>query len=261
MECRTVSSSCSSKLVKGGLAAALALSISTTAIPADASPAGMDPIKYPTFADTSRLTLNGTAAVVNAGNPARKVLRLTNGGSRQIGSAWANQQIDVNHSFDTSFTVFLHNGKPPADGVAFLVQGSGPLALGGWGGGIGYRGIKNSVAVEFDDFKNDPDSSNNHIAVVLRGNPDFHYAVAESALPLFGKPFRARIVYTAKNAGLKVYLRGADKNSSEQLMLDTRVDLAAQVGGNKAWVGFTGATGSAHSKQDINSWALDTPGA
>ena len=63
------------------------------------------------------------------------------------------------------------------------MQAEGPRALGGWGGGLGYRGIKRSVAVEFDTFQNTTDPSSNHLAVVLGGNPDQHAAVARAVDP------------------------------------------------------------------------------
>ena len=71
-----------------------------------------------------------------------------------------------------------------ADGLAFVIQnsplqanavtdpgsgasqtGSGPTALGGGGGSMGYSGINNSLALEFDTFQNYYDPNNNHIAL------------------------------------------------------------------------------------------------
>ncbi|MEU4693668.1 L-type lectin-domain containing protein [Actinoplanes sp. NPDC023714] len=200
--------------------------------------------------DPGAFTLNGTAAFVTAtGNPDRaRVLRLTGGGFRQAGSAWATDQVDVTLSFDTTFVAYLHRGTRGADGIAFLLQRSGPRALGGWGGGLGYRGVKNSVAVEFDDFRNVGDPAGDHVGLVLNNNPDFHAAVAETPEPLFGRPFRARITYDAGSHRLTVAVDG------RQLIQQT-VDLAAHLGGNLAWAGFTGATGESVSKQDIRSWS------
>jgi hypothetical protein len=258
-----MSSSRFSRLARGGLLAAFALSIGAASAPGGATAGPNHPapseINYPNFADSSTLSLNGTAGVVTSGG--QRILRLTGGGYRQAGSAWSMDKIDLTKSFDTSFVAYLHYGHPGADGIAFLVQNFGPRALGGWGGGLGYRGISRSVAVEFDDFHNSPDTSANHIALVLRGNPDRHYAVSQSALPLFGKPFRARVVYDAPNTELRIYLKSTSPGATEQLMLDEPLDLRAVIGADQAYAGFTGATGSAVSKQDIYSWVLDTPGA
>jgi hypothetical protein len=141
------------------------------------------------------------------------------------------------------------------------VQTNGPRALGGWGGGIGYRGIKPSVAIEFDTFQNTPDPNSNHLAVVLGGNPDVHAAIGDPGIPLYGKPFLARVVYDAASTDLKIYVRSLHAGSTEQLALEHQVDLASEVGASSAWVGFTAGTGTALSKQDIYSWTVEGSGA
>jgi CSLREA domain-containing protein len=71
-----------------------------------------------------------------------------------------------------------------ADGIAFVIQnspaaanavidpgsgcssiGSGPSVVGGGGGCMGYSGINNSLALEFDTYQNSWDPNNNHIAL------------------------------------------------------------------------------------------------
>ena len=49
-------------------------------------------------------------------------------------------------------------------------------------------------------------------------------------------------------------------NATEQLLLEHTVDLADEVG-ETALIGFTAATGTALSKQDIYSWTVDGSGA
>jgi lectin family protein len=261
MERRIVSSSRFSRTARGGLLAAFAFSIVVTApVPAFAAAADT-PINYPSFSGAeASLSLNGTASVARAGSR-KRVLRLTSDGFRQAGSAWATEKIDVTRSFETRFKAYLHHSQPDADGIAFLIQGVGPRALGGWGGGIGYRGIEASVAVEFDTYQNPTDPSENHLAVVLAGDPDTHLVAAESGVPLAGRPFAARVAYDAPTRNLKVYVTSLRAGSTEQLMIDQTVDLAGDVGASTAWVGFTGATGNVTSSQDIYSWTLEAPDA
>jgi hypothetical protein len=262
MERRTVFSSRSSRVARGGLIAALAFSIAGGVAPSGAFAADDEPlINYPTFAGASKtLERNGSADILtSSGRLHQRILRLTAGGYRQVGSAWSRTKLDLGESFESEFKVYLHHFKPGADGIAFLVQDDGPRALGGWGGGLGYRGIRRSVAVEFDTFQNPTDPSNNHLAVVLGGNPDHHSAVGEPSIPLYGKPFWARVNYDADSNRLRVYVKSLRAGSSEELALETTVDLAGEVGSNSAWVGFTAATGNALSKQDIYSWTVDTP--
>ena len=258
-------SSRSSRVARGGLLAAVALSIAAATAPAGALAAGEDPlIDYPTFKGASAtIDRNGTADLITSSGSKvkQRILRLTAGGFRQSGSAYATQKLDIEKSFESSFRVYLHHGRPGADGIAFILQAEGPRALGGWGGGLGYRGIRKSVAIEFDTFQNSSDPSSNHLAVVLGGNPDEHANFAESPVPLYGRPFAARVVYDADARKLQVYVKGLNAGATEQLMLEHELDLAQEVGAPAAWVGFTGATGTALSKQDVYSWTVQGSGA
>jgi hypothetical protein len=235
------------------------MSMAAAMAPAGAQAADADTlIDYPTFSGASQnLDRNGAADILKAGPARQRILRLTAGGFRQAGSAWSTTKLDVSESFSSTFKVYLHHGQPGADGIAFLVQAEGPRALGGWGGGLGYRGIKRSVAVEFDTFQNTPDPSSNHLAVVMKGNPDVHAAVGEASIPLYGKPFEARVEYTAASGELKVFIKSLRAGATEQLVLDHTVDLAGELGSDSAWVGFTGATGNALSKQDVYTGSVD----
>ncbi|BCJ42100.1 hypothetical protein GCM10010168_65220 [Actinoplanes ianthinogenes] len=207
------------------------------------------------------LELNGTAAMITRSSTGKRLIQLTAGGYKQIGSAWSTERVDLNRSFTTSFKAFLHHDRPGADGIAFLAQGHGPRALGGWGGGLGYRGIRHSVAVEFDTYQNSTDPSGNHLAVVLGGNPDRHLKTAEVSIPLYGKPFLARIDYDGGHQRLRVYVQGLYKHAREKLMLDEKVDLARWAGVSDGWLGFTGATGDRVSHQDVYDWTVDAPPA
>ena len=256
-----MSSSRFSRILRGGLVGAIALGIAATAAPTGAFAAGDDtPVNFPTFNGASKmLDRNGTAdIIISSGRVHQRILRLTAGGYRQSGSAWAKPKIDLTRSFESDFKVYLHHALSGAgaDGIAFLVQTEGPRALGGWGGGLGYRGIKKSVAVEFDTFRNGTDPNNNHLAVVLGGNPDVHDAIGIPSIPLYGEPFDARVVYDAAKTKLSVYVKSLRSGAAEQQVLDTTVNLAAQAGGSSAWVGFTGSTGTDLSKQDIYSWSV-----
>jgi hypothetical protein len=93
----------------------------------------------------------------------------------------------VREGFDTSFTfrlsqpsfacktqddIYTHCRSRGADGVAFVIHNSPKAdALGRSGRGIGYDGIENSIAVEFDTWYNPEllDAYENHIAVHTRG--------------------------------------------------------------------------------------------
>ena len=45
-------------------------------------------------------------------------------------------------------------------------------------------------------------------------------------MPLYGKPFRARITYDAGTNRLRVHVQGLYRTAKERLMLDEKVDVA-----------------------------------
>ena len=113
-------------------------------------------------------------------------LRLTGSGPQLSGSAWYGRQQEVGEGFDTTFRFRISNPSfhcsvmddvhtncrsRGGDGFAFVIQANGQQALGGEGKAMGYGGITNSLAVEFDTYYN-PELSEpyeNHVSVHTRG--------------------------------------------------------------------------------------------
>jgi Legume lectin domain len=145
------------------------------------APASAQQVRYfPDFSTgTSNLQMNGSAHVATYNSA--KVLRLTDGypgvGAThpETAAAWFNipslpsqgQQL-VNTGFFTYFKFQIHTAAiccTPGDGFAFVIQTASSTALGSGFGGIGYAGIPNSLAIEFDTFQNTWDPNANHVAV------------------------------------------------------------------------------------------------
>ena len=244
-----------SSAVRGGVWASALLSIVAAMNAGSAGAASAEPSYKPPLA------LNGTASLMWRAGDDERVIRLTDGGYKQVGSAWSTHTVDVNNSFETEFTTHIRDGKTGADGIAFVVQGEGPRALGGWGGGMGYRGIEDSVAIEFDTYRNPKDPDDNHLAVAIGGNPDRPAVVGRTTITLKGMPFRARVHYDADETHLRVYVRATTDGAKEQLVLDHEVELADRAGIDRAWVGFTGSTGDLTARQDVYQWTLGAPQA
>src|ERR1051325_4534708 len=104
-------------------------------------------INFANFSSTAGLSLVGNAA--QSGTQ----LRLTSNASSQIGGAWFTTPQAVEGGFDTTFQFQITSQVGGgADGFAFVIQnsGAGTSALGGAGGQIGYQGITNRLAVQFD---------------------------------------------------------------------------------------------------------------
>jgi len=137
---------------------------------------------FPDFSSVANLQLNGAyQATYNSA----KVLRLTDGAPAigtnrpDTGTAWFNIQQPVNAGFTTYFKFQIDLAGlccTPGDGLAFVIQngstdssygatGAGLTARGVGSGGLGYAGILNSLAVEFDTATNLWDPNNNHVAV------------------------------------------------------------------------------------------------
>lgn len=114
----------------------------------------------------------GTA--VSLGNDC---FRLTQASASQNGSIWSNGSIDLNQNFDLLFDVNLGSNNGGADGMVFVLAPSIP-APGQGGGGIGYLGMSNTIAIEIDTYDNGNynDIFNDHMAIISNGSTDHNAA-------------------------------------------------------------------------------------
>src|SRR5688572_30559292 len=99
-------------------------------------------------------TILGSASSLGGCN----CFRLTPDANDQGGAIYQNQTINLNNSFDFTFSVFLgcRNGNDAADGIVFVLT-SNPNGLGLVGEYLGYGNGSNqpfSLAVEFDTWQN-----------------------------------------------------------------------------------------------------------
>jgi hypothetical protein len=79
-------------------------------------------------------------------------VRLTSAAIDQNGAAWSTDRKNVQQPFTATFHFQITDPRigGGADGIAFVIQNHSGSSLGIRGGGIGYDGIPNSLAVEFD---------------------------------------------------------------------------------------------------------------
>src|SRR5215469_8007514 len=87
-------------------------------------------ITYPNFNNTTGITLDGAASVVNDSG---SVIRLAPVSLNKTGSVWFNTRLDLLRGFSTTFTYNIHDGSG-ADGLSFILQ-SDARGLGAIGGG------------------------------------------------------------------------------------------------------------------------------
>jgi legume-like lectin family protein/IPT/TIG domain-containing protein len=124
-------------------------------------------INKPDFSSVADMVLQGSAT--QFGNE----LRITDTVSNQTGWAWYQSQQFVVSGFDTTFQFRITPGPTLAEGFAFVVQNaaSGTSAIASQPWTLGYGGMPNSIAVEFDTFQDGflNDTSNNELTVHTRG--------------------------------------------------------------------------------------------
>ena len=208
------------------------VSVSTTAL------------SYPVGAlSGGNLALNGAKVVSNQ-------LQLTDGGTQEARSAWFNTKVYVG-GFVADFEFQQLN--PFGDGLTFTIQNQGLNAVGYSGGGLGYQGIANSVAVKFDLYSNNgegPDSTGVFVGGVSPTKPFFNLASSDIDLHS-GDVMHAHLTYN----GTMLTVTLTDTKTSATNTESYTVNIPQAVGASTAYVGFTGATGGATSTQNILSWS------
>lgn len=203
------------------------------------------------FSNISTLTLNGNAAKHH------NVLRLTSALGGQDGSAFSNTALNA-----TKFSSFFKfriskRGVTGADGFAFVIQANSPNAIGYAGGDLGYSGIGNSVAIEFDTYYNGEhnDINANHIGIDINGSVNH-----DGTLPVkrvFPSLSNAQIWYVWLDYdGTKLEVRLSPTEIRPiKAKLKAKLNIPEILGNvTHAYVGFTAATGGSWENHDILAW-------
>jgi hypothetical protein len=196
------------------------------------------------FSSTAGLTLNGSTASDNNAH-----LDLTNGGLSQAGSVFWNVPINI-QAFTTTFQFQLSNAQ--ANGFTFTIQNMGATALGGNSAGLGYQDIQSSVAVKFN-FYNFQNEGSDSTGVYTDGQPPVipSIDISPSGIQLAsGDRIQATITYD----GTTLTLNLLDLTNNDTFTTSQAINIPQVVGGNTAYVGFTGSTGGLSATQALLSW-------
>jgi fibronectin type 3 domain-containing protein len=210
---------------------------------------------------TNLLTYNGKAIINGI------VAQLTDGGTNEAGSFFSTNKVTVSN-FSTFFTFQLLNGTNPiADGITFCIQGVGNTALGPTGGGLGYGpdvtggtgGIPTSIAVKFDLYNNQGEGND---STGLYTNGAAPTNVGSIDLTSTGIDLHSQHVFdVAMNYdGATLHVTITDASTGGSATQSYSINIPGTVGGNTAYVGFTGGTGGLTAIQDIVTWTF-TPTA
>mmetsp|Transcript_50522 Transcript_50522/g.73890 ORF Transcript_50522/g.73890 Transcript_50522/m.73890 type:complete len:450 (+) Transcript_50522:62-1411(+) len=255
--------------------------------------------------------------VPTPGGPCPVRLRLTPSRPARAGAAWYRNPLPVHLGFSTLFTFQVSDHsrvctthKDPdfslthhktcsvhgGDGLAFVLQGDRDraAALGRSGGQLGYGGIKNSLAVEFDTWYNPESNSSDliydHVSIHAGGSGENMendaWARTEIASPRQhdvgdGSVHLVKIEYLPylefdyfKNFTANRYLTNFLKDHGENRRIGTllvfmddgvaaddpllavpiNLSLAMALRQDRAYAGFTASTGRAWEKHDVLSW-------
>ena len=207
------------------------------------NPAGCQTVNYSSGFSASGLSLNGGAAI-NA-----TALELTDGGPSEARSAFFSTALPTT-SFTTDFTFQITD--PVADGMTFTIQSNNAKVVGQAGGGLGYAGIPNSVAIKVDLHNNageGTDSTGTYIDGAYPSVPAIDLAPAGIDLHS-GHIFAVHLSYASGLAKATI----KDTVTGVSASMNFPGDITTAVG-NSAWFGFTAGTGGNSATQKILTWS------
>ena len=141
-----------------------------------------------------------------------------------------------------------------ADGLAFVISNDpNGYTLGEKGEGIGYEGIQNCLAVEFDSFDNQ-EGGDNHISIQTNGNDkvsrhNHHSLAINHKVPELQSIIR-KVKITYDFQFMRVYVDG-------KLYIKKTVHLEKiiKLDKGKAYIGFTSSNAGAYSQHKILDWS------
>ncbi|HUS37252.1 MAG TPA: hypothetical protein VM680_18040, partial [Verrucomicrobiae bacterium] len=192
------------------------------------------------FTTTDGYQLNGGAAASGG------VLTLTSGANSQTRSVFNTNVVNINN-FNARF---IYRATGAADGAGFVLQGdpTGAAALGGGGGALGFTGIQNAVGVLLNIYE--PNGVG--YSVSSDGTTGAGTYTDAGIVLASGDPILVTLSYSQATTTLHVKLQ--DLTTGTVFEADHNVDIKSVVGGDYAFVGFTGATGGANSVQTIQDF-------
>jgi hypothetical protein len=187
---------------------------------------------------------NGTLAGIT-----NNTLLLTDGNGGEASSAFYTNAQYVGGNWNASYIYNSHGGG--ADGTAFVLQTTNPAAIGGGGGQLGYTGIAgNSLAYEINIY------NGGTIGGTLASNGAT--GTYQSVAPVNVAGTNDILVNLSFNSGvLTVTL--TDQKTSDTFTTNYNVgSLVSLLGGNLAYIGFSGGDGGVASVQTVRNFQFHT---
>ncbi len=221
------------------------------------------------FASFAALNYSGHTFADNTNAP---LLTLTDGREMQAAAGFTQRRRNI-MAFHADFTYQggkLNNGG--GDGVALVFQNDprGVKALGANGNGLGYTGITRSAAFEINLYNgNAPQQADSQGLAqgITSGTlpPGDHQGINvrsagaagryDSTGPVnlrSGHPIRIDLQYN----GLTLSAALKDEITGRSFFWSRQFDISLAVGGDRAYVGFTGASGAATAVQTVSDFSF-----
>ena len=219
---------------------------------------------YNNFDSTAGLILQEHAGSFNG------KLRLSPAiGGSGLGGAWLDAKQPVKDGFNTTFQIQITDKHGiGADGLAFVIQNNPTPALGYPGCNIGYGGISNLLVIKFSNYHWPDHAYENtygaydEIGVLMPHSPatilwdsvtNTIAAITNGVDFSDGQIHTVKMVYVPGN--LQLFL-----DDLENPLMTVYVNLAKvmDLDSDRAWVGFTAASGSDWQNHDLVSWEFNS---
>jgi hypothetical protein len=173
-------------------------------------------------------------------------VQLTDGTADQVRALWTKTLRNAIR-FSSEFT-FRANGS--AEGFTFCVQRLSPTALGAGGAGLGYGGLRRSVALKFD-LAPSLSTTGLYTAGAAPGETAQAIDLTPSGIDLHsGHLIRVILTYN-RNLLTETII---DTETDAAFSTQYRVNIPAIIGDAVAYFGFTAAAGIGGAAQEIDSW-------
>jgi len=186
-------------------------------------------------------------------------LRLVPDALWKSGTVVRRSQIQLTNGFSTYFSFLMTTSGTTdllVDGLAFLVYESDSVQIGEYAGGLGYKGIDPSIAVEFDNYKNTElsDPYDEHVAIMVNGDPNHADEPSGSVVEYTDLERNTIHAWVDYNNGSVTATFGTSSTQSDPANKTITRNVGTFLQGKNVFVGFSSSTGGAGGNHDLLKW-------